>query len=302
MRTILEFQGMKRILTLIGIVLLCSFIYSPIFAQENKTQEPSADIPDWLKRTEFSAQWETDKKPTFYLQTVQPLYQDNLKENTIFIQPRLSLRDERLTSNLGLGYRRLTSENLLLGANLFFDYQDLHRHARAGFGLEALGQIFEGRFNTYFAGITQKRLVQDTGATQTYERVVNGMDLEIGASVPYLPWLKIYGSGFWYDFKTFKDKVGWKSRAEAKLNDYLSLEFYTWDDNKGDQQYGGRVRVNIAFNGLFDFRDALKPSKEPFPKKDLTESTLIPVERSYDITVEKWTKSATTTIEVYRGN
>ena len=268
----------------------------------DRSAAEETDTPDWLKRTEYSVQWETDKKPTIYFQTVQPLYQDDSKENTIFIQPRLSIRDERLTSNIGFGYRRLASDNFLWGVNFFVDYQDLHRHARAGVGLEALGQVFEGRFNTYFAGLTPKRIVEEAAASITYERVVDGMDFEIGAPVPYLPWLKIYGSGFWYDFKTFKDKVGWKSRAEAKLNDFISLEFYTWDDNKGKEEYGGRVRVNFAFHDLFDFRDSLKVSNQPFPKKDLKESTLIPVERSYDITVEKWTKTATTLIEIYRGN
>jgi hypothetical protein len=99
------------------------------------------DIPDWLRRVEVSLQYESDKHPTFYFQTVQPLCQSMDKVETFFYQPRVSLKAGDLTYNLGVGYRRLVNENLLLGVNLFGDYQDLHEHARLGVGFEALGQI-----------------------------------------------------------------------------------------------------------------------------------------------------------------
>jgi len=257
--------------------------------------------PDWLKRVEISAKYETDKHPIFYFQTVQPLYQSEDKINTLFIQPRISLKADDLTYSVGVGYRKIFNENLLLGINIFGDYQDLHEHGRIGVGFEALGQIFETRMNTYF-GITSKRIVEDSSTSTTYEKVADGVDFEIGTPLPYLPWLKIYGSGFWYDFDKFSDKYGWKTRLEAKLNDILTLEFYTWDDNKGEQEYGGRVRINLAFDTLSDFKKLFTLSKESFPKKDLTKQTLIPVERNFDIVVEKWNESAGMTIEIGRGN
>jgi hypothetical protein len=117
-----------------------------------------------------------------------------------------------------------------------------------------------------------------------------------------VPWLKVYGSGFWYDFDKFDDKYGWKSRLEANLNKALRLEFYTWDDNKGSEEYGGRLRCYLAFDTLSDIREAFKLSGEAFPKKDLKKQTLIPVERNFDIVVEKWSESAGMTIEIGRGN
>jgi len=278
-------------------------IFFPFFIMMATPDAFSQEInpPDWLKRTEFSVYIETDKKPNLYFQTVQPLYQDDLKENTIFVQPRVSLTNEELTYNLGFGYRRLVSKNLMLGANIFGDYDDTHNHCRIGVGIEAFGQILEARLNTYF-GITPTRIVEQSGGTTTYEKVVDGMDLEVGTRVPYVPWLKVYGSGFWYDFKNFKDKYGWKTRLEAKLNDGLKMEFYTWDDNKGKTEYGARIRCSFAFNDVFDFSDNLKLSNEPFPKKDLAKQALCPVERSFNVTVEKWVETATTTIEVLRGD
>lgn len=285
----------KLILALFVFVFISAliFVISPLSANDD-------NIPDWLKRVEYSVEVETNKKPKFYFQTVQPLYQNEDKTDTFFIQPRINLHEGRTTYNLGLGYRRLVSENLLLGVNTFLDYQDLHRHARAGLGIEALGQIFEARINSYFGGLTNKKIIKDTSDSQTIERVVDGGDIEIGAPLPYLPWLKLYGSGFFYDFKEFDNKFGWKSRLEAKVNNSLRLEFYTWDDNKGDTEYGARARFQVSFYSLFDLKDAFKVSEEAYPKKDLREETLIPVERNFEITVEKAVITGGLTIEVGR--
>jgi len=276
---------------LICLLVVISFCLRSAFSEET---------PEWVKRIELSTEYETDKKPTLYFQTVQPFHQSIDKTHTFFYQPRVSLRGERFTYNLGLGYRTLTDDNLLLGLNVFGDYEDLHEHGRAGMGLEVLGERAEARINGYF-GVTSKRVITDTGSSTTYERVADGVDVEFGKPLPALPWIKVYASGFFYNFSKFDDKRGWKTRVEAKLNDMLLLEFYTWDDNKGDQEYGGRLSINIAFDSLSDFKDAFKFSDEPFSAKALEKLTLAPVERDFDITVEKWTESAGFVVEVGRN-
>lgn len=281
---------MKKIGMLI-MPCLC-FLVSSVFAEEK--------IPDWLKRVEVSGEWETDKHPTMYFQTVQPLYQTLDEIDNVFIQPRVSLRAGDFSGNLGFGYRKLASENVLLGLNVFGDYADLHEHYRLGLGAEALSQILEVRLNGYF-GVSSKRIVEETATSTTYEKVADGLDFELGLPIPYLPWLKFYTSGFFYDFSRFNDKVGWQNRLEAKFNDALRLEFYTWDDNKGEREYGSKLRCNIAFDKFADFKEILAFSTQPFPKKDLSEQILIPVEREYDIVVEKWTESPTVKIEIGRG-
>jgi len=284
---------MKKIFIILNVIIFIFLSSYNLFSEETNTS-------DWLERVELSWQLETDKKPTFYFQTVQPLYYNADKSDTIFIQPRASFRADDMTYNLGLGYRKLASDKLLLGANIFGDYADLHEHGRIGVGLEALGQIFEARFNSYF-GVTSNRVVERVGNSITYENVVDGLDYEFGMPIPYAPWLKIYGSGFWYDFKKFDNKHGWKSRLEASINENIRLEFYTWDDNKGDREYGGRLRCDVSFDNFADFKEAFKFSDEPFPKKDLSKQRLIPVERDFEITVEKWTDSAGLIVEVGRS-
>ncbi len=280
----------------IPVVLALFFLLS--FSIVQAEEDP---LPKWVKRIEYSIQLETDKKPTFYFQTVQPLTQDEEKKDTIFIQPRVNIRDERGIYNLGLGYRKLASEDWIVGVNTFLDYQDLHRHARAGLGFEVLGQILEGRVNTYFGGLTNKKEADFSAASRTIERVADGIDYELGAPVPYMSWLKIYGSGFWYDFKSFDDKLGWKSRLEASLNEHVQLEVYTWDDNKGDLEYGGRLRLNVAFNTFSDILGAVKFSQEAFPRNDLKERLLIPVEREYDIILERKVESSGFVVEAGRS-
>ncbi len=278
--------------------LIFLFMLVFLLAQSVYVFASPEEKPDWLKRVELSVQCETDQKPMFYFQMVQPLYQD--EQSTVFYQPRVSLKDGTFTYNLGLGYRWLLGEDLLLGINLFGDYQDRYEHGRAGLGFEAIGQVWELRTNGYF-GITSKRVVEESATTTVYERVADGWDFEIGAPVPYLPWLKVYGSGFWYDFENFSDRKGWRLRVEAKLSDAVLWEFYTWDDNKGEQEYGTRLRCRLTFDKPSDLVKGLKISRHPFEHRDLRCEMLKPVERNYEIVVEKWSESASVTIEVGRG-
>jgi len=261
------------------------------------------EIPEWLKRTEFSFQYESDQKPTFFLQMVQPIYQSWDKVDTWFIQPRISYKSTSSTYNLGLGYRRLYSPALILGANVFGDYEARDEHARAGIGLEALGKRMEARLNGYF-GLTSKREVESDSTFSTYERIADGADFEIGTPVPYFPWLKVYASKFWYDYKKSSDRNGWKTRLEARPLEGLCIEGYLWDDNKGEAEYGTELRFKIAFADftLSSFLEGIKPSIEPYPERDLEEMLLEPVKREYEIVLEKWTEKANADIEIYRGD
>lgn len=286
---------MKRILVILTcLAALMLFHFQPLLSEEQI-------VPDWVKRINFSAEWETGRHPIFYFETVQPLYQSEDKTRTFFYQPRVSISAGDYTYNFGLGYRRLPSEDFLWGINLFGDYEDLHEHARIGLGYEVLTQRLEARLNSYF-GITTKRVVEEDDSASIFESVADGFDFELGTPLPYLPWLKFYTSGFWYDFKESDNKAGWKSRLEAKLSEAVILEFYTWDDNKGAQEFGGKAECRVAFDNFSDFRKIFKLADEPFPKKDLRKAMLIPVERNFDIVVEKWSEGADFIVAIGRSN
>lgn len=304
----------KKAIVVFSICVVLSFLSKGIFAADEievakalhrtESSSPSSEVvKSWLDRIELSVVYETDQKPTFYFQTVQPLYQSIDKINTWFIQPRVNYQNTEVTYNAGIGYRYLKGNDWILGANLFGDYQDKHHHGRVGLGFEAISQILEGRLNSYF-GITPKRVVEESTSTTTLEKAADGGDLELGIPVPYLPWLKIYGSGFWYNFEKFADKYGWKGRIEARLNEAVALEGFAWDDNKGTREYGGRVRINLKFDSLRDFTKLLEFASDAFPRKDMSKQTLIPVERNFNIVVESWAENKTggLTFEIHRGD
>ncbi|MCM8789453.1 MAG: inverse autotransporter beta domain-containing protein [Candidatus Omnitrophica bacterium] len=273
---------------------------APTTAETKKDINLEWYVPDWLKRINYGVYLETDQKPRIYLETVQPLYQTLDKTHTIFIHDRISIQDERGTYSAGLGYRQLLfNEQLLAGINTFFDFQDLHKHYRTGLGLEALTKYLEGRINSYFA-LSPKRLVEEDSVSKIYEKAVNGGDVELGGPIPYLPWLKVFGSYYRYDYRKFKDKQGWKLRSELKPFKFITVNLETYDDNKGKHEYLMDTRFNLAFDSLSPktILSAFGLNKEPFPDVDLKERTLDRVERNFNIEVEKWRETGGATFEV----
>jgi hypothetical protein len=152
------------------------------------------DAPGWLKRTEVEFDFTESSKPEFSLLTVQPLFQAEDYLNTLFTQGRVAYgRDGRRTLNLGIGYRRLVSdEALMLGINTFFDYEAPFSHRRVGVGGEIRSGPLELNVN-YYEALSGKRNA-NKGAL---ERALDGYDLEVGAQIPYLPWARLFGKYFY---------------------------------------------------------------------------------------------------------
>ena len=71
----------------------------------------------------------------------------------LFLNPRTAFTDHSAEEgNLGLGYRHLLPDlNLILGANVFFDYRDVPagNYSQWGFGLELLSPWIDARANYY---------------------------------------------------------------------------------------------------------------------------------------------------------
>jgi len=243
---------------------------------------------DWLKRTTIGAIIESDQKPRYYIETVQPFYQSAGRKDTVFTHVRISEQDDYGTYSAGIGYRRLLFDNrLMAGVNTFFDYQDPHQHYRQGIGLEAIGTFLEFRANGYF-GLSPARAVE---GVRTYEKARDGFDMEFGVPVPYLPWMKVFGSCYWYDFKAGPDVEGWKGRFELKPLDFLTINLETYDDNKGSQEWRSDVRLTLWVDSFAprDICAALASSfRTALPEVDMKERTLDRVERNFQITVEKW--------------
>jgi hypothetical protein len=272
--------------------------------EKKQTKDPAKEIPEWLKRTNFAIEAGTGEKPKYFFETIQPLLYTPDKDVVFFNQTRISERSSRPTINVGLGLRKIFNEEFLLGVNSFYDYQDLHKHSRGGVGFEAINDRgLEARVNTYIR-ISSQRLVAEDAANEYYEKVANGFDWELGCPLPYLPFLKIYGGGNWYDFEHFKNKYGWQFRMEYTPIKYSRFDFIVLDDTKRespDYRFEGALTLAFTSFSLRDIIKDIKGSKTAYPKIDLHDKVLDRVVRDFDITVIKSTKSKATGLVVEAG-
>ena len=152
---------------------------------------------------------------------VMPFSDIDDKKNVTFTQGSLYFSDnDQETLNLGIGQRRLLdNENLMVGANMFFDEEFTSRHRRASFGLEAITSVGSLRANQYY-GLSGWKTVKGVR-----EKALDGHDMEVGAPLPYLPWTKAYYRTFeWEGASGVGDLKGDEMSLEANLPFGLNVE------------------------------------------------------------------------------
>ena len=152
---------------------------------------------------------------------VMPMSDIDDKKNVTFTQGSIYFSDnDQETLNLGIGQRRLLdNENLMIGANMFFDEEFTSRHRRASFGLEAITSVGSLRANQYY-GLSGWKTVNDI-----QEKALDGHDMEVGAPLPYLPWTKAYYRTFeWEGASGVDDLKGDEMSLEANLPFGLNVE------------------------------------------------------------------------------
>ena len=253
--------------------------------------------PDWAKRIELEFDLLEDEEPTWSILTVQPLYQTGSLDKTLFLQARAAKNykfgDDRITANIGLGYRQLFMDNtLLLGVNTFHDYESEMDHTRVGVGAEARWYNFDFYANYYDATSDTRTYTDATGSGT--EKALDGFDLELTSQVPYLPWLRVRGKYFEYDSdKATEDVDGWSYSAEMDLHPNMRLEVGSIDDNFSDNAVFAKFTFQLA--------SASRPAAtkqfvadKAFELRDMTTHTLDKVRRNNTIRVERVTNGAIT--------
>ena len=152
---------------------------------------------------------------------VMPFSDIDDKKNVTFTQGSIYFSDnDQETLNLGIGQRRLLdNENLMVGANMFFDEEFTSRHRRASFGVEAITSVGSLRANQYY-GLSGWKTVKGIR-----EKALDGHDMEVGAPLPYLPWTKAYYRTFeWEGASGVDDLKGDEMSLEANLPFGLNVE------------------------------------------------------------------------------
>ncbi|WP_170826946.1 inverse autotransporter beta domain-containing protein [Magnetovibrio blakemorei] len=261
------------------------------------------NVPDYLKRVELDIKVQDNLKPEWSILTVQPLYQSEDKQNTVFTQ--LSQRryeylgTDRDVTNIGFGYRQLFADNTVLaGVNTFYDYEWKRQHKRGGVGAEVKWSGLDFTTNMYKA-LSDKSGKGLSGDTQ--EEVLDGRDFELSAQVPYLPWAKIHASRYYWDsVANAEDVKGWSTSLEAKVQQNITVEAGLTDDNFiAKRAKFARVTFSIPFG---EPRPVMASSQlvsnTAWDMRDMREYTLDKVRRQNKIIVERTTSG----VVITRGN
>lgn len=271
-------------------------VFSPVVSA-------AESLPDFMKQWEFGLNVDEDEGPSFFADTLLPLYRDIDQTQLLFVEPRVRYADRSYLFNSGVGFRQLVfDKEWLLGANVFHDYETEYSHYRLGWGLEALSTYAEARTNMYI-GLSQRRLVEENAGGNTFEETVNGWDFELGAPVPYYSRLKLFGGYNFYNFEEFKNRYGWTLRAEYKPFPFIVIDGLLSDHTKSNVDWGMTVafRIPLGDNAPQSSRSPLRLDGTMFPLSDASEFLYNLVERHHEIVVERLRVTGTITVEVARG-
>lgn len=243
-------------------------------------------LPDWAKRIDLQFDFGLGK-PDYSVFTVQPLLQSTDRVDTLFTQVRFALVEEdEITTNLGLGYRRLLiDETVMLGGNLFWDKQWDERHERAGVGLEIRTTAVELNANYYDAVSGKKRV----GAL-TFERALDGYDIELGAQLPFLPWVHAFGRVAYWNGIESRDVRDTSVSLRMRPFPFLEIEAGRFDDNIKSPDFFVSVRLSFGGTRGTAASERLVDS-EPWRLSSMRDHTLDRVRRDNNIRVERTTKT-----------
>jgi hypothetical protein len=233
--------------------------------------------PAWIKRVETQGATDQNGKINMNAASVQPLYQDAGKTDTVFTQVTVASSAQTEspsgTSNVGLGYRKLVERDLMVGLNGFYDRDWAQTIDRTGADAELRWRAFNLAVNYYAA--------QDDGEAK---RPLDGYDIQLGSQVPYLPWAQttFARSDLFTDDKTVSET--YTAGMKLDLVKYLQLEAGVRGD--GTNPEAGVVKLN--FNLLPSQwgpqrRTAFSStpiSSRPLEEHDLRPATLDKVKRN----------------------
>lgn len=250
----------------------------------------AASWDDWLSRTEASVDAFRGGKPGYAIETVQPLYQNETKQDTLFTQLRASSNDRfgerRNTFNLGLGYRNLFANNTALaGINVFYDVETKHNLKRWSLGGELRWSAFDLYANKYF-GISD--WTTTNGGAQ--EKPLDGYDIDLASQLPYMPWAKIHLINYrWNKERATEDLSGNKLTFEGDLTPNIALEFGRNFNTNNIAEDGNFVMLRFRLNG-----NAKRPTavtnflaSRSFDARDMSSHTLDRVRRNNLMVVER---------------
>ncbi len=200
-----------------------------------RVEPPPSQKPEWLKRVEVNSATDKTGASNVSVSSVQPLYQLDTG-GTVFTQLHIDHNDQAAdpsrVSNLGLGYRRLMGDDLLLGVNGYYDRNWSLTNQRTGADAEIKWQALDLTANYH-------RDAAGDPATGQLGPAVPGYDVTLASQLPYLPWARArlgttdadrqigYSGGMQLGLvRNLQLDVGARDIASLNEDRYASLRFH----------------------------------------------------------------------------
>jgi len=238
---------------------------------------------DRIKYFDLSVDLREHLKPSIVIKSVNKISEDS--DSAFFNQTNFTSHDGDATFNFGLGKRKLLYNDLvMLGSNIFFDYQFDENHFRNGFGLEAISSVFDLRGNYYNALSSTKTTDEGT------EKALDGHDLQMDYHVPGKHNTAVYLNTFrWKNSSSDFKEEGQKYGITSQIG-YLHFEGGYLNDNKNNDSYFGSVKLVIPL-GNTTTKTLEKVQRKTFEYVSVRDKLYIPVKRENKIKVVKISKS-----------
>ena len=235
-----------------------------------------------LKYFDISLDLQENQKPTIEIQSVSKLKEDT--DSAYFNQTNLSSYNGETTINLGFGKRKLyKDETVMLGSNVFVDYQFDESHLRNGLGIEAISSVFDLRGNYYNAISGFK--ATDEGR----EKALDGYDIQLNYHVTGKNNTDLYLQTFEWENpnSTYKEK-GEKFGITSQIGN-LNLNLGYVNDNKNNDGFFAGVKLVVPLGDTNENQPEAKT--ESLQYVSVREKLYIPVKRENRIRVVKISKS-----------
>ena len=284
------------------LLLLASFfLFQQVFAIDLKSkvsdkfysginefsQNLTQDLSDKLKQNEnlkyfdISLDLQENQKPTIEIQSVSKIKEDT--DSAFFNQTNLSSYDGETTINLGFGKRKLfKDETVMLGSNIFIDYQFDESHLRNGLGVEAISSVFDLRGNYYNAISGFK--ATDEGR----EKALDGYDLQLNFHITGKTNTDLYLNTFeWENPNSTYEVKGEKFGITSNIGNF-NFDLGYLNDNKNNDGFFAGVKLVVP---LGDVNKKPKVQNKPLQYVSVREKLYIPVKRENKIKVVKISKS-----------
>ena len=184
--------------------------------------EAQRAAPPWLQGMRFQLSFDAAFQPRYALSITEPLWASSYHDSTLALEGRL-VHDAAGGSggDGGLRYHgEWYDQDVTLAVQGGIEDRWLQEFQRYRLGAELLMQSLEVRANLY------DEVPAQPATREIAERRLDGYDLEIGAQMPFVPWVWLRASRFW-QVALNGTTVDTRDRISLRLTPLAPLEIET---------------------------------------------------------------------------